>query len=185
MREGRSLPPTAAASPRHAPACPARGRPPSRRRPPRRAHSGAGAVLPRAAPGCGSGGAAGVAGAITRRAEAGGDPGPARAALVTRRRVLIPSPRTTCCCSCGRVLSPGFVSFAYVYSGLPLYAHCIVPSSRLISDQLPDACALAPASKRRPQVGAGAVAFALAAAGDVLGERVERHAVRIGEPFRR
>ena len=68
------------------------------------------------------------------------------------------------------VLSPGFASFAHVYSGLPLYAHCLPPSSRVTTVQSPDGLGVGGGHQRRPVGRARAVAGALAAG--VLVERV-------------
>src|SRR5664279_5395877 len=59
-----------------------------------------------------------------------------RQLLAVCQTLLKPSP----------VLSPGFASFDHVYTGLPLYAHCFVPSSRVIVVQSPDALASVPAA---------------------------------------
>ncbi len=78
------------------------------------------------------------------------------------------------------VLSPGLVSLAQIYSGLPLYAHCLAPSSRVMIDS----CRWPwrrRGQQRRPVGGAGPVAGALAAARRVPVERVERHPLGVGQ----
>ncbi len=57
------------------------------------------------------------------------------------------------------VTSPGLASLEYAYSGLPLWAHCFPPSSRVTMDQSPDVLASAFAMSGGQLVAQGPLQF--------------------------